>query len=85
MWWVRWRDRRPDSKCHGRKVAPKMLQVSARFIIIFRINLLTLSSRCTVCKELLEHVSSYEHNGRPYCHLDYHEVRVCLSKVLRMS
>ena len=26
------------------------------------------------CKELLEHVSSYEHEGRPYCHLDYHEV-----------
>jgi hypothetical protein len=30
--------------------------------------------RCTVCDELLEHVSSYEHDGRPYCHLDYHEV-----------
>ncbi|KAF9051583.1 hypothetical protein BJ165DRAFT_1449854 [Panaeolus papilionaceus] len=29
--------------------------------------------RCTVCNELLEHVSSYEHEGRPYCHLDYHE------------
>lgn len=29
--------------------------------------------RCTVCEELLEHVSSYEHDGRPYCHLDYHE------------
>ncbi|KAH7886949.1 hypothetical protein F5I97DRAFT_1079215 [Phlebopus sp. FC_14] len=29
--------------------------------------------RCTVCNELLEHVSSYEHDGRPYCHLDYHE------------
>ncbi|KAF9448052.1 glucocorticoid receptor-like (DNA-binding domain) [Macrolepiota fuliginosa MF-IS2] len=29
--------------------------------------------RCTICNELLEHVSSYEHNGRPYCHLDYHE------------
>ncbi|KAF8814782.1 hypothetical protein BYT27DRAFT_7156521 [Phlegmacium glaucopus] len=29
--------------------------------------------RCTVCDELLEHVSSYEHEGRPYCHLDYHE------------
>ncbi|KAH8829450.1 hypothetical protein DL96DRAFT_1598164 [Flagelloscypha sp. PMI_526] len=29
--------------------------------------------RCTVCDELLEHVSSYEHDGRPYCHLDYHE------------
>jgi hypothetical protein len=31
--------------------------------------------RCTVCDELLEHVSSYEHGGRAYCHLDYHEVR----------
>ena len=30
--------------------------------------------RCTVCNELLEHVSSYEHEGWPYCHLDYHEV-----------
>jgi hypothetical protein len=30
--------------------------------------------RCSVCNELLEHVSSYEHEGRPYCHLDYHEV-----------
>jgi hypothetical protein len=30
--------------------------------------------RCTACDELLEHVSSYEHEGRPYCHLDYHEV-----------
>ncbi|KIJ61632.1 hypothetical protein HYDPIDRAFT_115806 [Hydnomerulius pinastri MD-312] len=29
--------------------------------------------RCMVCNELLEHVSSYEHEGRPYCHLDYHE------------
>jgi len=29
--------------------------------------------RCTICNELLEHVSSYEHDGRPYCHLDYHE------------
>jgi hypothetical protein len=30
--------------------------------------------RCSVCNELLEHVSSYEHEGKPYCHLDYHEV-----------
>ncbi|KAF8637892.1 hypothetical protein AX17_002515 [Amanita inopinata Kibby_2008] len=29
--------------------------------------------RCSVCDTLLEHVSSYEHEGRPYCHLDYHE------------
>ncbi len=32
--------------------------------------------KCTVCNEFLEHVSSYEHEGRPYCHLDYHEVRL---------
>lgn len=30
--------------------------------------------KCTVCGQLLEHVSSYEHDGKPYCHLDYHEV-----------
>ena len=30
--------------------------------------------KCTVCNALLEHVSSYEHEGQPYCHLDYHEV-----------
>ncbi|KAG6830288.1 hypothetical protein H0H87_008586 [Tephrocybe sp. NHM501043] len=29
--------------------------------------------RCAVCDELLEHVSSYEWEGRAYCHLDYHE------------
>ncbi|KIJ32176.1 hypothetical protein M422DRAFT_35973 [Sphaerobolus stellatus SS14] len=29
--------------------------------------------RCCECGELLEHVSSYEHEGQPYCHLDYHE------------
>ncbi|KIY64586.1 hypothetical protein CYLTODRAFT_401620 [Cylindrobasidium torrendii FP15055 ss-10] len=28
---------------------------------------------CTVCSEHLEHVSSYERDGRMYCHLDYHE------------
>jgi hypothetical protein len=39
--------------------------------------------RCTVCNELLEHVSSYEHEGRPYCHLDYHEV--CLQFVLEVE
>lgn len=31
--------------------------------------------KCCTCGELLEHVSSYEHDGKPYCHLDYHEVR----------
>lgn len=30
--------------------------------------------KCCVCGEMLEHVSSYEHEGRPYCHLDYHEI-----------
>ena len=34
--------------------------------------------RCTVCNGLLEHVNSYEHEGQPYCHLDYHEVRSSL-------
>ncbi|KAI8976723.1 hypothetical protein BD414DRAFT_580425 [Trametes punicea] len=29
--------------------------------------------RCCVCDELLENLSSYAHEGRPYCHLDYHE------------
>lgn len=33
--------------------------------------------RCSVCNELLEHVSSYEHEGKAYCHLDYHEVCFC--------
>ncbi|KAG9040612.1 hypothetical protein FS837_000410 [Tulasnella sp. UAMH 9824] len=30
--------------------------------------------KCSECSELLEHVSSYEHNGKPYCHLDYHDL-----------
>ena len=34
--------------------------------------------KCTICNELLEHVSSYERDGRPYCHLDYHEVCIVL-------
>lgn len=34
--------------------------------------------KCTTCNELLEHVSSYERDGRPYCHLDYHEVCIVL-------
>ncbi|KAJ9121302.1 hypothetical protein QFC24_004638 [Naganishia onofrii] len=29
--------------------------------------------RCTTCKMPLEHVSSFEHEGKPYCHMDYHE------------
>lgn len=30
--------------------------------------------RCCVCDELLENLSSYEHEGKAYCNLDYHEV-----------
>lgn len=30
--------------------------------------------RCCVCSELLENLSSYEKDGRSFCHLDYHEV-----------
>jgi LIM domain len=30
--------------------------------------------RCGVCDTGLEHISSYEHDDRPYCHLCYHEV-----------
>jgi hypothetical protein len=30
--------------------------------------------RCSVCDTGLEHISSYEHDERPYCHLCYHEV-----------
>lgn len=30
--------------------------------------------KCSVCNTLLEHVSSFEHDGKAYCHLDYHEV-----------
>ena len=29
---------------------------------------------CCVCNELLENLSSYEKDGRSFCHLDYHEV-----------
>ena len=41
--------------------------------------------RCTICNELLEHVSSYEHGGKPYCHLDYHEVRTFPSRYLSQA
>ena len=36
---------------------------------------------CTHCSTPLEHVSFYEHDGRPYCHLDFHEIfsRRCYS------
>lgn len=29
---------------------------------------------CCHCSEQLEHVAFYEHEGRPYCHFDYHEL-----------
>lgn len=29
---------------------------------------------CRHCGTLLEHVSFYEHDGEPYCHLDFHEL-----------
>lgn len=29
---------------------------------------------CNHCKELLEHVAFYEHDGKAYCHFDYHEL-----------
>ncbi|KAH9060625.1 LIM-domain-containing protein, partial [Lactarius vividus] len=29
--------------------------------------------RCSDCDDLLEYVSSYERDGKPYCHFDYHE------------
>jgi len=42
--------------------------------------------KCTTCNTLLEHVSSYEHDGKPYCHLDYHEVRfLCQSSFFSSS
>jgi hypothetical protein len=30
--------------------------------------------KCETCRMLLEHVSSYEHDGKAYCHMDYHDV-----------
>lgn len=38
-----------------------------------------------MCSELLEHVSSYEHAGKPYCHLDYHEVALLLSLCINVA
>lgn len=29
---------------------------------------------CNYCGELLEHVAFYEHEGKAYCHFDYHEL-----------
>ena len=31
--------------------------------------------KCDQCGDLLEHVSSFEWDGKAYCHLDYHDVR----------
>lgn len=39
--------------------------------------------RCTTCNLLLEHVSSFEHEGKLYCHLDYHEVRPPVRSLLQ--
>ena len=30
--------------------------------------------KCNECGSLLEHVSSFEYDGKAYCHLDYHDV-----------
>jgi len=39
--------------------------------------------RCCVCNELLENLSSYEKDGRSFCHLDYHEVcSFCTSRLM---
>jgi len=35
--------------------------------------------KCDACRDLLEHVSSYEYEGRAYCHLDYHDVSGSMS------
>ena len=35
--------------------------------------------RCSDCNDLLEYVSSYERDGKPYCHFDYHEVLISSS------
>ena len=35
--------------------------------------------KCCVCDELLENLSSYEKEGRSFCHLDYHEVGLSVS------
>ena len=43
--------------------------------------------RCCVCHELLQNLSSYEMDGRSFCHLDYHEVgpAFILSLVARIN
>ena len=41
--------------------------------------------KCCTCGELLEHVSSYENDGKPYCHLDYHEVSPCTNTYLHSA
>jgi len=37
--------------------------------------------RCCMCSELLENLSSYEKDGRSFCHLDYHEVSPFVSLI----
>ncbi len=41
--------------------------------------------RCSDCDDLLEYVSSYERDGKPYCHFDYHEVLRFLSTTTQHS
>lgn len=41
--------------------------------------------RCSDCNDLLEYVSSYERDGKPYCHFDYHEVLYFHSMTNRRS
>lgn len=37
--------------------------------------------KCDACGEGLEHVAFYEEQGKPYCHVDYHEVSRFIHKV----
>lgn len=41
--------------------------------------------RCTTCRTLLEHVSSYDHEGQAYCHMDYHDVSHFVSYTTAIS
>jgi len=41
--------------------------------------------KCDACRDLLEHVSSYEYEGRAYCHLDYHDVSGSMVTALMYS
>lgn len=67
------RDRGASGQCDGCAVASGVFQVRA-ISEGERNCCLTWCYRCSICSELLEHVSAYEYEGRPFCHLDYHEV-----------